>query len=320
MRIAQIGNFGPSASTENELYRALTHSGEHQVDKYQENEPTAWALIHGGIMSSDLVLWTRTGWNPADMGWTKEDFHARQREMMATAKRRGIPVIGYHLDRFIGLPRQQEIPYEPFFHVDLLITADGGHQAEWEAFGVNHRWLPPAVSEFECVGGIYDGYYASSVAFVGSWNGYHPEWRHRFDLVTHLQRRSDIKFWPELGRQAVRGVDLRNLYASTKVNVGDSCLVGGATHYWSDRIPETLGRGGLLIHPSVDGLDEHFTPGEHLLCWQMGNWTQLDSLIEQVLGDEDLRVRIATAGKAHVLEHHTYTRRMEQMIAMAREL
>ena len=82
---------------------------------------------------------------------------------------------------------------------------------------------------------------------------------HRSRLVKWLRKNYDrqVKFWPEPNQHAVRGDDLTDLYASVKVVVGDSCLVpkpdgSPMTHYCSDRIPETLGRGGLLLHPVVE--------------------------------------------------------------------
>jgi hypothetical protein len=111
------------------------------------------------------------------------------------------------------------------------------------------------------------------------------------------------------------------------VVVGDSCLVPGAdgkpmTRYTSDRVPETLGRGGLLIHPEVDGVTydkggiaglSSYVPGEHLLTWELGNWAMLQEMIEWALSHPDENEEIREAAVKHVADLHTYTKRMESI-------
>lgn len=115
----------------------------------------------------------------------------------------------------------------------------------------------------------------------------------------------------------MRGPALRDLYASTKVNVGDSCLVGGATAYCSDRLPECIGRGGFLLHPHVEGVTDGtlYADGVHLRCWELGDWDELRRLIDYYVAHDDERRQIAAQGRAHVLERHTYTRRLADLLA-----
>lgn len=320
MEIAYIGNFRPPHSTENHVVQALGDLG-HRVTLLQEDTPATWGE---GPSRYDFILWTRTGWNPQAWGWSQERYDDERRIFMARCSEAGTPVVGFHLDRWWGLTRQAQITDErdPFFEVDLLVTADGGHDATWDRYGINHAWLPPAVARRECVPGEWTSRFAADVAFVGSWQGYHPEDRHRFDLVDHLQRRGDCRFWPEPGEQAIRGHDLRNLYATTLVNVGDSCLIGGITRYCSDRIPETLGRGGFLLHPFVEGITDGTVveDGKHLICWERGDFDDLDRKIAEWTSDDSGRREIAERGRSHVLDHHTYDDRMRTVTAMAGEL
>lgn len=317
MHIGYIGNFDPPHSTENHVAQAL-RALDHEVRPLQENKVDNWYGLAGGAMDYDAILWTRTGWDWPGYGIAHHDAHALQRRMLDEAKTRGVPTVAFHLDRWWGLPRQVEVRAEPFFSCSLVVTADGGHDDEWKTAGVNHVWLPPAVSEFECAPAEPDPRLTSDLAFVGAWNSYHPEWRHRFELVEWLRNNygARVRFWPEIGQEAVRGEPLRRLYASTKINVGDSCLLSGATRYWSDRVPETLGRGGFLIHPAVDGLEEHFKIGEHLVTWPIGDWGLLRSKLDHYLEHDDERREIAAAGRAHVLANHTYTVRMRQVLEM----
>lgn len=309
IRFAQIGNFVPAHSTENELRKAIELAG-YDVEVFQEDEPGVFADVAACISDFDVVLWTKTDRQPP------LDFDA-MRHMLAAAEALHVPVVAYHLDLWWGLRREHQVHEHPFFRSTIVITADGGHDDDWARVGVNHRWMPPGVSEVECSGGQPRLEYTSDLAFVGSWRpGYHREHPHRAHLVDWLRThyRDRVAFWPRPGEHAVRGVALRDLYASTKVNVGDSCLAGRLPRYWSDRIPETIGRGGFLIHPHVDGIDDHYVDGEHLALWQVGDWAHLAELIDRYLDDEDERRRIAAAGRAHVLEHHTYTVRIRQVV------
>lgn len=333
IRVALIGNLEPPHSTENELRKAILACG-HGGECFQEGQRDSWLRLGQRITRGprpDLIIWVRTA---SELARIPVDLQTRT---IDAAKQAGIPVVGYHLDIWWGLARQRELTEVPYFRlVDMMCTADGGHQSEWASIGVDHRWFPPAVSEFECVPGTPRDEYRSRVAFVGGWQGgYHPEAEHRHKLIAHLQARGDVEFWPRKGEHAVRGPDLRDLYASVDVIVGDSCNADGRGWYCSDRIPETLGRGGYLLHPRTtsvtDGLrwspvwsgDERdevpmFRDGEHLACWEAGVWDMLDDLIAASLDDPHGRRHIAETGRLHVLEHHTYTQRMRALVAMLR--
>lgn len=312
MKVAQLGNFGPAHSTENELRRALEFLG-HDVTLYQENDPGAFVRLAGRVAEYDWALWTRTGWQPP----VPDD---EQYRMLLAAERAGVPTIGYHLDRWFGLGREHIVHEAPFFRASVVITADGGHGAEFAAAGVRHVWMPPAVSHLECQRGTSQPYFASDVAFVGSWQpGYHPEWQHRPQLVQFLQETYGprVKFWPKRGQHAVRGDALRDLYASTKVVVGDSCLVGNAKRYWSDRVPETTGRGGFLLHPYVEGLQDHH---ESVVQWDAGDWDTLRMLIDHYLEWDEDRQLLSDRQMQETKRLHTYAVRMTAVSIMVTQL
>lgn len=324
-RVGYVGNFRPAHSTENHISAALRAHG-HMVVPFQE-DTIDWQQL--GALAADAgcdwVMWTRTWHLPSHNGtqW------ATQLDALDDLRRRGIPTVGYHLDRWWGLDREHQIRDEPFFRVDLMVTADGGHDDDWVAAGVNHRWMPPAVWGREAAQpGVPRPEFARDVVFVGSWQRYHPEWGYRLKLTRWLTaeygRHGKLGIWPQ--GKAVRGQDLADLYVSAGVVIGDSCLAPARDgrpirRYWSDRIPETLGRGGFLIHPMVEGLDEHYQPDEHLVTYEITNpetpdFGTLRNLITGYLLDPAERARVATAGRAHVLEHHTYEVRMGQLVKL----
>ncbi len=311
MKVAYIGNFGPEHSTENHVRTAWLAQG-HEVIRIQEEQGEQWAKLEAAIVDGaiDLILWTRTKDLAEQIG------HRRQIRMLTSARRAGIPTVGFHLDRWWGLSREATVWEEPFFRCQYVITADGGHQHLFEELGINHIWLPPAVSLPETELGVPTDEYRAEIAFVGSWQaGYHAEWTHRPELVAWLRKNyPQTQFWPRPNQHAIRGEALRNLYASTDIVIGDSCLVGAPCCYWSDRIPETVGRGGFLIHPYVEGLEDHYNVGDHLWTWNVGDWEGLRDQIETALISPDGRALTQERGRAHVREHHTYERRVEQIL------
>lgn len=315
MRVAYLSNARPRHSTENHLTRALRSHG-HAVTQVQEDDLNLWRRLTP--TKFDLLLWTRTAWHWPD----PEVARSVQEQTIGRFRDAGVPVVGYHLDRWWGLARETEIATEPFFRLcDLLVTADGGHDEQWQSAGIRHVWLPPAVSEGETAPGAFRPNLASDIAFVGSWQGtYHAEWPHRAEMVGWLRDTYGprVRFWPQPGQHALRGQALRDLYASVKVLVGDSCLVGGSQRYISDRVPETLGRGGYLIHPDVDGVTDgtHYQAGHHLGTWPLGDWSAVRQRIGLALADEPGRLAVARRGRDHVLAHHTYERRVEQLMAL----
>ena len=316
MNIAYAGNFDPPHSTENEVRKALEHLG-HDVWLVQEQDRARWDELIARIHEFDVVLWTRT----ADL--SKQIPHAVQRDMLIKARRADVPTCAAHLDRWWGLRennREDSVWSEPFFRCEHFFSTDGAHDTEWAVAGVNHHWMPPGVSEFECELGRARAEFKADVCFIGSWRHYHGEWPHRTQLTRHLQDRG-ATMWPRPGEHAYRGDDLRDLVYSSTIIVGDSCLApradGGPMHsYASDRLPELIGRGGFLLHPHVVGITDGtvFTNGEHLVTWTPGDFDELDHKIDYYLEHPEERERIAAAGRAHVIKNLTYTVRMKAIL------
>jgi hypothetical protein len=307
--VAYVGNFTRSWCTEVHVAGSLEQLG-HAVVRLQENE-VDWVGLPAAVedADADLLLWTRT-WGV--------DTPAALRALDELRARR-VPTVSYHLDRWWGLDREHQIMSEPFFRTDLVVTPDD--QAEkWAAAGVNHLWMPPAVYAAEC-GPVVPNprRWPHDVIFVGSYPYPHPGWApYRHELVGRLRRRYGKRFmvWPRHG-QAIRGRDLQELYATAKVVVGDSCLVGDSRRYTSDRIPETVGRGGFLVHPHVAGVTDgsQYTDREHLVTYPLGDFDEMIRLVDHYLGEANEREVIRVAGRAHVAAHHTYTHRMAAVLA-----
>jgi hypothetical protein len=315
MHVMLIGDLGTPHSTGSHLVRALQDNG-HDVLEVNERphiwvelaRPPQWA------QAIDFVVWNSTP------GYAPFETYDEQAAFLNICSDKGIPVVGYHLDLYWSIPeREQWVAERPFFRSDLVVTADGGHQERWENAGVDHVWFPPAVLGSECERGNFREEFASDIAFVGSWAGtYHRISTHRHELVGWLKSKYGARcaFWPKRGQHAIRGQDLRDLYASVRVVVGDSCMVPHLTHYWSDRVPETTGRGAFLLHPYVEGLLQKHP---HLWTWPAGHWDHLAAQIESVLRNDEERQRITKLNREDTLLNNTYERRMMQLVELLQE-
>lgn len=310
MRIVYRGNHGVSFSTESHVAASLEELG-HEVVRVQESD-TGWGPTLAVALRSDLFLWTQT-WGFAQ-NWDRRDADGVLEALGAA----GVPSAGLHLDLWWGLDREDQLEVEPFFRVDHLFTADGDHDDDWARLGINHHWLPPAVYGAECLPGTAQTRYISDVAFVGSWRHYgHSEWwRHRRQLLNFLRRtyRHRLGLWPRPNAGAVRGQDLNDLYASVKVVVGDSCFASRSNRYFSDRPFETVGRGGFLVMPYIEGLTELLEDGVHCRYFEWGDWPALKELIDYYLEHEEERETIRRKGQEHVRENHTYAHRLQRVL------
>jgi hypothetical protein len=320
LRVAYVGNFGPPYSTENDVASALELLG-HEVIPLQENATTA-AEIERQALVSDLLLWTST-WDDAIPRETVVDLAWRCEE-------RGIPTAAYHLDVFHGTVRGgRRWEVNPMWVMAHVFTADGDHEAEWEAYEINHHWLPAGVRESACYFGEPLIDYRCDVAFVGASGvdgSYHPEvWPYRAELVAKLAEICKRRGWsfanpggrpelPDWGK-IDRGDNLNRFYATAKVTVGDSlCLDREQSRYWSDRVYEATGRGGFLIMPHINALrePEQFNGGLPMYRW--GDFAELEHVVDYWLGDPRSRTAVRVGCQAITAERHTYTHRMTQLL------
>lgn len=313
MRIAFYGNFTVDFSSESHHAKSLEALG-HEVIRVQEPTLTGGDLAKILASGCDLFVWVHThGANMATPG---------MRGLVSSLKARDIPIIAYHLDLYLGIPgRFAEYKDDPYFtQVDYFFTADGP-LAAWlnTTPGAQGFYLPPGVYHEEATYEPQEPRY--DVIFVGSY-GYHPEWPWRPQLIDWLIETYGDRFTlfggnrPGEVAHVVRGKALNQLYASTKVVVGDTFCPGFIYGpYYSDRVPETLGRGGFLIMPDVPGIEGDYFWGEHLGGpYQYDDFEILKAEIDFWLREDEQREKVRRAGHEHVKAHHTYLVRWEHIL------
>ena len=306
-KITFLGNFRVDYSSESHHLKTLESLG-HDVVKLQESEATSEDVFNNAI-NSDLFVWVHTH------GWSTPGRLTMQ-DMLIELKKHKVPSMTYHLDLWLGLNRQKDLLRKPVYQfIDHFFTVDS-KMADWfnTKTSVKGHYLPAGVYDKEC--SYTPATAKEEVIFVGS-KTYHPEWPYRPKLINFLSQTYGARFnlYGREGLGVVRGQDLNNLYASTKVVVGDTlCPNFEYPNYWSDRIYETLGRGGFLIHPYIPGLEKEFENKKHLVFYEYNNLDQLKQLIDYYLEHEEEREEIRKSGHELVKNNYTYKNRWEHIL------
>ncbi len=298
-KVLYIGNFFADYLTETHMANSLEELGIEvvRINEKNCNEKEIREKAEG----CDTVFYQRTFGMPFD--FTKL----------------GIRSVAYTLDLYFGLSRQMGMAQNPFWRADYVFTVDGGHDALFSQKGIRHHFLPAAVYGRECTMGTRREELACDVAFVGTYH-YLKEWPYRRSLVDFLRKTYGSRF--KLFGDVVDNKDpgypimafgnqLNDVYASAKVVVCDSL---NSPYYWSNRVYETLGRGGFAIHPKIEGLDKEFEYGKHLVPYEFGDFDRLKARIDYYLEHEAEREQIRRTGQNFVKNHKTFTQRAKQIL------
>ncbi len=320
MLIAYVGNFtnvdsdGKSYNTENHLALTLEKLG-HTVVRIQETPGTNPGWLNQVPPDTDMFMYTRTWGHMVTMGDLK------------TLEDRNMPTVSYHLDLYVGLDRQDNIENDPFWKTAYVFTADGDPESQkyFESRGINHFWLLPAVFEDECYMAEpnSDPTLQGEVIFVGGGAEYaHKQWPYRHELVKFLEQTYGERY-KKYGhpQRTVRGRELNQLYANSKVAIGDSVNIGFRHKaYTSDRLFESMGRGAFTIYPRIEGIEQMFVEGVNAVFYEHGNLSDLHEKIDYYLENEEVRESIRRAGHQFVKSSQTYTQRLQALLDQLRYL
>jgi hypothetical protein len=306
-KIVFLGNFRVDYSSETHHANTLESLG-HKIIRMQESEAKSEEILKNAI-DSDLFIWIHThGWRTPgkyEMG-----------QVLRTLADYKIPTMTYHLDLWFGLQRQKDLNNHPVYkHIGHFFTVDK-KMAEWfnQKTNVKGHYVPAGVYDKECI--FKEVQLNNDVVFVGS-KKYHPEWQYRPKLIDWLEDTYKDKFshYGNGGLPSIRGLKLNKLYWSTKIVVGDTlCINFKYPDYWSDRVYETMGRGGFIIHPYISGMETEFEDKKHLVFYEYGNFNQLKQLIDYYLEHEEERETIRKAGHELVKSKYTYKNRWQQIL------
>ena len=156
-------------------------------------------------------------------------------------------------------------------------------------------------------------------SFVGS--GQYP---HRYDVLRAVAASCRLQIrgpgWegaphdlPVAGG-AVYGRRFAQVVRGAAISLGADALPEQAEEQASssNRMWKIMGCGGFYLGPLVDGIEQMARDGVH--CAWYRNPDHAVQLIREYLGDPERRQRIAEAGRAHALAHHTYAHRVRLLL------
>jgi hypothetical protein len=263
------------------------------------------AQIRQAAKRSELLLWISSRLN-----------HSKR--FMSSLSRYCVTA-GWHADLFWGLSRPNW-KRSAMWAADFVFTADGGHAEDWEKMGVNHKWLLPGVRRrWTQDEGRLRASDKCDVAFIGSNGGhYHKQWTYRADLIAALREMCERNGWKFKNpggdtRRLERNRRMNDFYRSAKVTVGDSlCLDREKSLYWSDRVYEATGRGGLLIMPKIEALSVQSENQVPMYGW--GDWTALERKIGAFLSDSGANADTRSVCRDWTARNHTYNNRVRTLL------
>lgn len=275
-------------------------------------EALGWQVVHlpargiptGEVVrvcrGADLLIWARThGHDP------RGDATA----MLRRVEDAGTATVGIHLDLYFGVNnRAARVGNQPWWSCQHVFTADGGNQEEFTARGVNHLWCPPPIGVRWLGRAERSAKHAANVVFVGG-NVASIHGPHRKELLAWAKRRFGHGFrWVGRGVDRVVGHELSALYASARVVIGDSAP---GDWYWSDRVPRTLGRGGLLAYPNTPGLDGQGLTAETMLRYDRFDFDEVGDQIDALT--DARRRELTDAALTVITERHTWPVRLREI-------
>lgn len=309
MRITLVGNVNCGHSSESHHAKSLEALG-HTVARLQEGKATGAEILEEGLQSDMLVYVHTHGWQTPGLAAEK---------VLGRLNTVGIPTVTYHLDLWLGLERQRDLERDPFYRsIGWFFTVDK-LMADWfrQKTAVKGVYLPAGVFKDECYLAEPTSPHGNDAIFVGS-RGYHKAWGYRPQLIDWLKSTYGPRFTHIGGDGQVpttRGDALNRLYASSKVSVGDTlCLGFDYPFYLSDRIFEACGRGSMIIHPYIKGMEDLFDLGKHVITYKYGDFDDLRSKIDFYVEHDDEREAIRLAGHEHVKANHNYEVRWQTIL------
>lgn len=230
-------------------------------------------------------------------------------ELLHEIKKLGILTLSWTFDLFLGYYRENDVYGAAFFKADIVCTTDGGHDARWKEIGINHYTVRQGILDEQCFLGEKD-WPMHDVIFVGTENPNHP---YRYELCDFLAKHYDFKWYGRKNPDEVRSTKLNNLYANSKIVIGDSVP---SPNYWSNRVYETLGRGGFMVYPWTEGIEKEYEPYKHFIPYHRGKFDELKQIIDYYLTDDEARKKIQLAAIEHSKKYHLVSMRCQKILEL----
>ena len=288
MKITIIGKF-KKLYDEEYIARSFEMLG-HEVQRLDERNMVAYINGMTDEFNPDIVIWTKLK-HPA-----AKDIREHMRKYKTVC---------WVFDLYFGYAREYSLTTHPAFTADYVITTDGGHQKEFEALGINHFCVRQGIYKEDLV--LLPSTATDSIVFVGSENSLHPNRAMQIDTINNTYP-GKFKWYGRFNSDEMRDQKLNELYAKTAIVIGDSVY---SPHYWSNRVVETLGRGGFLIHQETEGLKDAYP---YLVTYERGNFQDLKSKIDYYLANPHNRNEIVQKNFEWVRDNYTMEKQCQKLL------
>lgn len=222
------------------------------------------------------------------------------KEFLKNLKAFNIKTVCWVFDLYIGYAREFRLN-APAFKADYFFSTDGGHENEFKEKELNHRLLRQGVYKEEC---YMEHWNRKGIVFVGSDN---PLYQYRNEMLSSLKE-FGVKWHGRFNTDEVRGRELNQLYGESEIVIGDSVY---SPYYWSNRVVETLGRGGFLIHPEIEGIKDEYP---YLVTYKHGDFEDLKSKIRYYLTHPEEREEIRQKNFDFVKNNYTMDKKCRLLI------
>ena len=205
--------------------------------------------------------------------------------------------------------------------VDRMYTTYFGQIARYRAAGVaNVQFLPQGVDpEGDAPAPSAPAKFACDTSFVGS-----GESSYRYGVLRAVTAVSRLQIrgpgWesapPDLpvAGGPVHGRRLAQVIRGAAISLGASSYPAQDSERFSasNRMWKILGCGGFYLGRYVEGIETFASDGEHCAWYRTPG--EAADLTRRYLANAGERQRIALAGRAHALAHHTYAQRLTLLI------
>jgi glycosyltransferase involved in cell wall biosynthesis len=212
-----------------------------------------------------------------------------------------IPTLCFHVDTYAFTRRRVRWSYL----FDHVVVFHPGYDSIFSEAGHPGAFLLPHAVQRE----FFDGPELPrefEIGWVGQVSG--PNYRSRGELLPRLAAMFRTNNWARPHTlEEVAGVYQRSRIV---VNIGRDDFPQDA----NQRVFEAMASGALLLTSLPTELTElGFQEGTHFVAYRRES--EIVSLVHKYLQDERNRARIASAGRAKVLDEHTYDQRAVQLLA-----
>jgi len=300
MRIFYLGSFSPH-STESYIAHAL-RDARHTVAEVEESTTSQLGAISllRNMGPFDLVLFAKCRF----LGeWDQTG--AATCEFVAEVRRQGLArsVACWVFDLLNPAYCAERYRWacEVCDVVDRFFTTDGssipflGPTARVLRQGIGHDWRP----------GEFKPELAADLVFLGTVYGQRKAW------VEEMQQKFGRRLWviSDDQGQGIRGERLCDVMASCKLSIAAD--YPRFDRYWSNRIYQVAGYGGVYVGPAIPGMEEEgWIAGRNYIAIS-SNQAISEAIIADALEDHAWRANVRAAGSELVRTTMTYLHRVE---------